>query len=63
MKIRYIRTRRAIGREAEKFKFLEYSDYDYETSGIDYNKGILRKVEGTHFVRSTEEEFDSWVLH
>lgn len=37
--------------------------YDYETSGIDYNKGILRKVEGTHFVRSTEEEFDSWVLH
>lgn len=37
--------------------------YDYETSGIDYNKGILRNVEGTHFVRSTEEEFDSWTLH
>lgn len=37
--------------------------YDYESSGIDYNKGILRKVGGTHFVRSTEEELDSWLSH
>ncbi len=37
--------------------------YDYESSGIDYNKGILRKADGTHLVRATEEEFDSWLSH
>lgn len=35
--------------------------YDYTTSGIDYNKGILRNVAGTHFVRATEEEFGRWI--
>ena len=35
--------------------------YDYESSGIDYNKGILRNIEGTHFVRATEDEFAAWV--
>ena len=35
--------------------------YDYRTSGIDYSKGTLRLISGTHYVRSTEEEFDRWV--
>ncbi len=34
--------------------------YDYFTSGIDYNKGELRTVEGTHKVLATEEEFEVW---
>lgn len=34
--------------------------YDYKTSGIDYDKGTLRLISGTHYVRSTEEEFDRW---
>ena len=34
--------------------------YDYKTSGIDYDKGELRLVDGTHFVRSTEEELARW---
>ncbi len=37
--------------------------YDYASSGIDYNKGILRNVGGTHFVRATEDELDSWISH
>jgi oligopeptide transport system ATP-binding protein len=32
--------------------------YDYHTSGIDYNKGTYHLVEGTHFVKCTDEEFD-----
>lgn len=34
--------------------------YDYRTSGIDYGKGNMHQVEGTHFVRCTEDEFDAW---
>jgi oligopeptide transport system ATP-binding protein len=34
--------------------------YDYHTSGIDYNKGTYHLVEGTHFVKCTDEEFTSW---
>jgi oligopeptide transport system ATP-binding protein len=34
--------------------------YDYHTSGIDYNKGTYHLVEGTHFVKCTDEEFSSW---
>jgi oligopeptide transport system ATP-binding protein len=34
--------------------------YDYKTSGIDYDKGELRLIDGTHFVRSTEEELARW---
>jgi oligopeptide transport system ATP-binding protein len=34
--------------------------YDYRTSGIDYNKGTNHLVEGTHFVKCTDEEFDKW---
>lgn len=34
--------------------------YDYESSGIDYTKGTLQLVEGTHYVRATEQEMESW---
>ncbi len=34
--------------------------YQYETSGIDYTKGELRTVSGTHRVLATEEEFKKW---
>ena len=34
--------------------------YDYKTSGIDYSKGTRRLVKGTHYVLSTEEEFEKW---
>ncbi len=39
----------------------EVISYDYKTSGIDYNKGTEHLVEGTHFVKCTDEEFKSWV--
>ena len=32
--------------------------YDYKTSGIDYNLGKNHLVEGTHFVKCTDEEFE-----
>ena len=35
--------------------------YDYRTSGIDYDKGTDHLVEGTHYVRCTDEEFDKWM--
>ena len=34
--------------------------YDYETSGIDYEKGEYHNVSDTHVVLATEEEFRSW---
>ena len=34
--------------------------YDYKTSGIDYNQGERRLVNGTHYVLATEGEFDQW---
>lgn len=34
--------------------------YDYKTSGIDYNLGKNHLVEGTHFVKCTDEEFEMW---
>jgi oligopeptide transport system ATP-binding protein len=34
--------------------------YDYKTSGIDYNQGTEHLVDGTHYVLSTDEEFDTW---
>ncbi len=34
--------------------------YDYATSGIDYNVGEQHLVDGTHYVLSTDEEFDRW---
>lgn len=35
--------------------------YDYRTSGIDYTKGTKHLVEGSHYVRCTDEEFASWI--
>ncbi len=35
--------------------------YDYAASGIDYNKGTSHHVEGTHFVRCTDEEYDRFL--
>ncbi len=34
--------------------------YDYKTSGIDYNLGKNHLVEGIHFVKCTDEEFEMW---
>ncbi len=38
----------------------EAISYDYKTSGIDYNKGTEHLVDGTHFVKCTDEEFKAW---
>lgn len=35
--------------------------YDYKTSGIDYTKGKKHLVEGSHYVRCTDEEFSEWM--
>ena len=35
--------------------------YDYKTSGIDYNKGTSHLVDGSHYVKCTDDEFQSWV--
>lgn len=35
--------------------------YDYKTSGIDYNKGERRLVNGTHYVLATEDEYEKWI--
>ncbi len=34
--------------------------YDYKTSGIDYEQGTNHLVEGTHFVKCTDQEFEKW---
>lgn len=34
--------------------------YDYETSGIDYSKGLNKHVSGSHYVLATDEEFEKW---
>ncbi len=34
--------------------------YNYYTSGIDYTKGTVHTVEGTHKVLATDEEFEKW---
>ncbi|SHH19499.1 ABC transporter ATP-binding protein [Clostridium grantii] len=34
--------------------------YDYETSGIDYTKGVKQHIGGTHYVLASEEELKSW---
>ena len=38
----------------------EAISYDYNTSGLDYNKGTEHLVDGTHFVKCTDEEFEAW---
>ena len=35
-------------------------NYDYKTSGIDYDLGTEHLVDGTHYVKCTDEEFKSW---
>lgn len=35
--------------------------YDYKTSGINYDLGTEHLVEGTHFVKCTDEEFKKWM--
>jgi len=35
--------------------------YDWRAEGINYNAGMLRRVDGEHFVLCTEEEFRAWV--
>lgn len=34
--------------------------YDYKTSGIDYNQGTEHFVDGTHYVKCTDDEFKKW---
>jgi oligopeptide transport system ATP-binding protein len=34
--------------------------YDVRASGIDYEKGSLRHVEGTHFLLAADDEFKRW---
>lgn len=38
----------------------EVINYDYKTSGIDYGKGTDHLVDGTHYVKCTDEEFATW---
>ena len=40
--------------EVEKNRVAE--SYDYRTSGLDYSKGTDHLIEGTHYVRCTDEE-------
>ena len=42
----------------EKARIAE--EYDYASSGIDYNKGELTLIEGTHYVHGTREEIEKW---
>lgn len=34
--------------------------YDYRTSGINYNEGTNHLVDGTHYVKCTDQEFAEW---
>ena len=35
-------------------------NYDYKTSGIDYDQGTDHLVSGSHYVKCTDEEFQRW---
>ena len=35
-------------------------NYDYKTSGIDYNKGTEHLISDSHYVKCTDEEFAEW---
>jgi len=43
----------------EKYRTSE--SYEYETSGIDYAKGIEHHISGSHYVHATPEELKSWL--
>ena len=34
--------------------------YDYKTSGIDYSQGTYHLVDGSHYVKCTDQEFGMW---
>ena len=36
-------------------------EYDYKTSGIDYDKGSLHLISGQHYVHGTDEEIEKWM--
>lgn len=36
--------------------------YDYKTPGIDYKQGTQHLVDGTHYVKCTDDEFAKWTL-
>lgn len=36
-------------------------EYDYESSGLDYEKAKLKHIAGDHSVRATDEELKSWL--
>jgi len=36
-------------------------NYDYATSGLDYNVGSYHLVEGTHYVFGTDEQVEGWL--
>ena len=35
--------------------------YDYKTSGINYSDGISHHVDGSHYVKCTDAEFEEWM--
>ena len=35
-------------------------EYDYASSGIDYDKGSLTLIDGSHYVHGTPEEIEKW---
>lgn len=37
--------------------------YNYETSGLDYEKGTQHQVSDTHYVLATDEEFEDFLAH
>jgi oligopeptide transport system ATP-binding protein len=38
-------------------------DYDYESSGIDYGKGVSHFIDGQHYVLATEDELTEWTKY
>lgn len=42
-------------------KHRESLEYHYETSGLDYTKGIFHHVDGEHFVLGSPDDVDTWL--
>lgn len=45
--------------KVEKTRVAE--SYDYKTSGLDYNAGVLHQLEGTHQVLGTDDDLARWL--
>lgn len=45
--------------KVEKFRTSE--TYDYETSGLDYAKGVTNHISGSHYVHASPEELKNWL--